>query len=222
MGNRQWRVGRVAIPGLRASSGPEMSRSPAKKRLEWSEIGVLAMLGGLLVFGFAANGLSLLQSAVSLGFGAGVLVIAWLWRLTLRRAETAPPPTWRQTAWDAGMFVAWLAVMGALHGGGTRRTVLIAHGRKARRPQSSRACRKTRPRTTPRPNRRRTPRAMSRTAPHSATRLYHGRRSAGRSADLDATQKRLRRGSPPVDGACLPRASRRVCRLRSRRELGCL
>ena len=51
-----------------------MSGSPAKKRLEWSEIGVLAMLGGLVVFGLAANGLSLVQSAVSLGFVAGVLV----------------------------------------------------------------------------------------------------------------------------------------------------
>ena len=91
-----------------------MKGSPAKKRLEWSEIGVLTMLGGLVVFGLAANGLSLLQSAVSLGFGAGVLVIAWLWQRTLRRTATAPPPTWRRTAWDAGMFVAWLAVMGAL------------------------------------------------------------------------------------------------------------
>ncbi len=91
-----------------------MSRSRAKNRLEWSEIGVLAALGGLIVFGLAANGLSLVQSAVSLGFGAGVLVLAWLWRLTLRRAETAPPPTCRQTARDAAVFVAWLAVVGTL------------------------------------------------------------------------------------------------------------
>lgn len=91
-----------------------MSRSPAKNRLEWSEIGVLALLGGLVVFGLAANGLSLAQSAVSLGFVAGVLVLAWLWRLTLRGAEKAPPPTCRQTAWDAVLFVTWLAVVGAL------------------------------------------------------------------------------------------------------------
>ena len=106
--------GRVVVPGLRASSGPEMSRSRAKNRLEWSEIGVLALLGGLVVFGLAANGLSLMQSAVSLGFGAGVLILAWLWRLTLRRAEKAPPPTCRQTAWDAALFVVWLGVVGAL------------------------------------------------------------------------------------------------------------
>ena len=91
-----------------------MKGSPAKKRLEWSEIGVFAILGGLVVFGLAANGLSLLQSAVSVGFGAGVLVIAWLWQRTLRRAATFPAPTWRRTAWDAGMVVALLAVMGAL------------------------------------------------------------------------------------------------------------
>ena len=96
------------------SSGPEMNGSPAKKRLEWSEIGVLTILVGLVVFGLAANGLSLLQSAVSLGVATGVLVIAWLWQWTLRRAATAPPPTWRRTAWDAGLFVAWLAVMAAL------------------------------------------------------------------------------------------------------------
>ena len=91
-----------------------MSRSPAKNRLEWSEIGVLAALGGLFVLGLAVNGLSLLQTVVSLGVGAGVLVIAWLWQRTLRRAETAPPATWRQKAWDAGMFVALLAMVGAL------------------------------------------------------------------------------------------------------------
>ena len=68
-----------------------MNGSPAKKRLEWSEIGVLTILGGLVVFGLAANGLSLLQSAVSLGVATGVLVIAWLWQWTLRRAATAPP-----------------------------------------------------------------------------------------------------------------------------------
>jgi hypothetical protein len=49
-----------------------MSRSPAKQGLDWCEISILAMLGGLVVLGFAANGLSLLQSVVSLGFGAGV------------------------------------------------------------------------------------------------------------------------------------------------------
>lgn len=91
-----------------------MSRSPAKNRLEWSEIGVLAMLGGLVVFGFAANELSLVQSVVSLGFGAGVLAIAWLWRLSLARAETAPPPTWREMAGDAVLLVAWLIVVGGL------------------------------------------------------------------------------------------------------------
>ncbi len=90
-----------------------MSQSPAKKRLEWSEVGVLAMLGGLVVFGFAANGLSLLQSVVSLCCVAGVLLTAWLWRFSLRRADTAPPSTWRQTVWDAGMVIAWVAVVGA-------------------------------------------------------------------------------------------------------------
>jgi hypothetical protein len=72
------------------------------------------MLGGLVVFGLAANGLSLLQSLVALGFGAGVLLIAWLWQLTLRRAETAPPLSRRQQAWNATVFVVWLAVMTAL------------------------------------------------------------------------------------------------------------
>ncbi len=91
-----------------------MSRSPAKKRLEWSEIAVLAVLGGLVVFGFAANGLSLVRSVVSLGFVAGVLLVAWLWRLSVRRAETAPRSTWRRTAWDAALLFGWVAAMAAL------------------------------------------------------------------------------------------------------------
>ena len=90
-----------------------MSRSPAKKRLEWSEVGVLAMLGGLVVFGFAANGLSLLQSVVSLCCVAGVLLTAWLWRFSLRRADT---PRLRPGGRRCGMRegVAWVAVVGAL------------------------------------------------------------------------------------------------------------
>jgi hypothetical protein len=72
------------------------------------------MLGGLFVFGLAANGLSLVQSLVALGVGAALLLIAWLWQLVLRRANTASPPTRRERAWDAAVFVAWLATMVAV------------------------------------------------------------------------------------------------------------
>ena len=76
--------------GASGPSRPEMNRSPAKKRLEWSEIGVFAVLGGLIVCGLAANGLSAVQIVVSLGCGAGVLAVAWLWQVTVRQAEAEP------------------------------------------------------------------------------------------------------------------------------------
>jgi hypothetical protein len=91
-----------------------MTRSPTNKPLKWSEIAALAVLGGLVVFGLVANGLSLLQSLVSLGFGAGVLLIAWLWQLVLRRSSAATAPTRWQRAWGAAVFAAWLAATGAV------------------------------------------------------------------------------------------------------------
>ncbi len=75
---------------------------------------MVAVLVGLVVFGLAVNGLSLLQSLVTLAFGAAVLLLAWLWQLTIRRAETAPPLTRRERVWNAWVFAAWLTVVAAL------------------------------------------------------------------------------------------------------------
>ena len=69
------------------------------------------MLGGVFVFGLAANGLSVVQSLVTTGFAAGVLTLAWLWQLTFRRAETAPPLTFRQRVWNATLFIAYLGML---------------------------------------------------------------------------------------------------------------
>ena len=80
----------------------------------WQELAILTMLSMLVVFGLAANGRSLLQTLVALGFGVGVLLLAWLWQRTLRRAKTAPPVTRRERTWNAVVFVAWLAVVAAL------------------------------------------------------------------------------------------------------------
>ncbi len=81
--------GRVAVWGfgpLKAGNEP----IPRENALEWSEIGVFAVLGGLIVCGLAANGLSAVQIVVSLGCGAGVLAVAWLWQVTVRQAEAEP------------------------------------------------------------------------------------------------------------------------------------
>jgi hypothetical protein len=72
------------------------------------------MLGALVVIGLAANGRTLLQSVVAVGFVGGVLLMAWLWQVTLRGTETAPRLTRREKIWNAAVFVAWLAVMAAL------------------------------------------------------------------------------------------------------------
>jgi hypothetical protein len=91
-----------------------MSHSRVRRPPDWPTLLVLALLGAVIVLGLTANGLTLLQSLVSLGFGAGVLLIAWAWQWTLRQSEIAPPLTGRQRAWNAAVFVVWLAVVGAL------------------------------------------------------------------------------------------------------------
>jgi hypothetical protein len=91
-----------------------MSQPRGRKPLEWSAIVVLAALGGVVVLGQVALGLTLAQAMVGLGFIAGGLLIAWLWQRTDHGARTAPPLTGRQWAWQAAVFVVWLAVSAAL------------------------------------------------------------------------------------------------------------
>jgi hypothetical protein len=62
----------------------------------------------------AANGLTLPQALAGLGFGAVALLLAGAWQWTLRRAESAAPPTGRQRARDVAVFLAVLAALGAL------------------------------------------------------------------------------------------------------------
>jgi hypothetical protein len=88
-----------------------MSHRSGDNRLSCSEIGVLAMLAGLLVYGLAVSGRTLLESLLALGFGGALVQLAYLWRLTLRRAETAPPLTRGQRVWNAAVFVAFLSVV---------------------------------------------------------------------------------------------------------------
>jgi hypothetical protein len=72
------------------------------------------MLAAVVTFGLAANGLTLLESLMAVGFGASVLSIAWLWQVTLRRAESTRSLTRRQKWWNLAVSVMWLAVMGVL------------------------------------------------------------------------------------------------------------
>jgi hypothetical protein len=91
-----------------------MDRNNRPSASTCSELAVLALLGALVVVGLAAQGLTLWQSLVSIGFGAGVLLLAWLWQLTLRRARTAPPPSRGQRVWNAVVFLAWLLALAAV------------------------------------------------------------------------------------------------------------
>lgn len=56
--------------------------------VSWTELAVLLMLAGLVVFGLAANGATLGQALAAIGFGTPLLVIAWMWQRTVRQAET--------------------------------------------------------------------------------------------------------------------------------------
>jgi hypothetical protein len=56
-------------------------------------LAVLALLGGLVIFGLVAQGRSLSHLLGTLGFVAYFLLVARLWGLTLRNAKTAPPVT---------------------------------------------------------------------------------------------------------------------------------
>ena len=90
-----------------------MAPPPKPSRLNWPQLGVFALLGGLVVLGLGANGVTLMQSLAALGFGAGVLLLAQLWQATLRRTDAAPRAGLRRV-WTVVVFVAWLATMAAL------------------------------------------------------------------------------------------------------------
>jgi hypothetical protein len=91
-----------------------MILSSAKPPVGCSTLGTFGLLGGAIVFGLVANGLSVLQSLVAFSFGVGVLVLAAMWEWTLRRAAAAGPISRSQRLWNAAMFMAWLTAMAAL------------------------------------------------------------------------------------------------------------
>jgi hypothetical protein len=74
----------------------------------------VAILGALVVLGLVANGRSLAESLVAIGFGAMLLWLAWLWQRISRHAETRPPLTGKQKVWNAAVFIALLAALGLL------------------------------------------------------------------------------------------------------------
>jgi hypothetical protein len=78
----------------------------------WSELAVIALLGGGLGLAVVASGATLLQTLGSMGFGATMLAAAWLWQWTLQRRGRALS---RVQRWiGVAVFVAWLAALGAL------------------------------------------------------------------------------------------------------------
>jgi hypothetical protein len=91
-----------------------MADPPPFRRLTWSELALLALLAAVFLLGVGVSSQTAAEAAVKVGALAAVLVLAQLWELTLRRARTAAPPTWRRKVWNAVVFVAWLAVMSLL------------------------------------------------------------------------------------------------------------
>lgn len=75
------------------------------------ELAVLALLAGMVVAGLVASGSTLQQSLVGIGVLAFLLLVAWLWQLTLRRAETARPLSVKQRAWNAVVFLVAMAAL---------------------------------------------------------------------------------------------------------------
>jgi hypothetical protein len=74
-------------PCRRSSSFPGHIVEPIIRR-PLAVVAVLAMLAVLIFIGLAAQGLSLVQSLVSLAFGAGMLLIGWQWQQLQREKET--------------------------------------------------------------------------------------------------------------------------------------
>jgi hypothetical protein len=94
-----------------------MSRSSANKPLGCSELAVLALLGGVVLVGLAAQGLARTQFLVSTGFGATVLLLVRLWDMTLRQEQPRPPLTRRQWwAWNLAVLALLLTLIGFLIG----------------------------------------------------------------------------------------------------------
>jgi cyanate permease len=89
--------------------------SVPSKRVDWSALAVLATLAGLVVFGVEDNGFTGAEALVPLGFGAAVLLLAWLWQRTCRQAaESGPELSRKELAWNVAVFMAFLAVVGLL------------------------------------------------------------------------------------------------------------
>jgi hypothetical protein len=89
-----------------------MSGRRRRKPLRWSELAVLALLGGLVVVGLVANGRGVVDALAAAGFAVVMLLGAWGWQWTCRRAGSRPPPSGKQWVCEAAVVVALLAVLG--------------------------------------------------------------------------------------------------------------
>jgi hypothetical protein len=88
-----------------------MDPSSGGERWDWSALAVLALGAAVAALGLAGRGASLAQGLAALGFAAGVLLLAWLWRVTYRTRTLRGPGTVRQRVWAGVVFGLWLAAM---------------------------------------------------------------------------------------------------------------
>jgi hypothetical protein len=82
-----------------------VTQQPKPPKLDWYAILLLVLLVGVIVLGLADQGLTGTQWFVAGGFGAGVLVFAWLWQRTQQQAEKEPPLSWWQWVWGTVALV---------------------------------------------------------------------------------------------------------------------
>ena len=93
-----------------------MARPVKPQPLNWPALAIVLILALLIIIGRTATGGWWLHGLAVLVGIAGVLLLAGLWQLTLRRSDTAPPLTRRQRAWNTAVFVAWFAIMTGAQG----------------------------------------------------------------------------------------------------------
>ena len=78
-----------------------------------AELAVFGLFGCLIAVGLVTNGRGLVDVVAAVGFGAVVLLAAWGWQWTCRRAASRPPPGIKQRVWDLLAALALLAGLGA-------------------------------------------------------------------------------------------------------------
>lgn len=92
-----------------------MSRDKRVPPLGWLELAGLGLFGVVFLLGLAANNPEPMRFGIAVGFVATLVLVAWMCCRGLEQSRVPRPKLTRgQRAWQAGVFVAWLAAMGGI------------------------------------------------------------------------------------------------------------